>query len=68
MGKGVVECGNDCTSNSAFCTGQRTGIRTSEIVNRSISEQATLIQKKPQIFTDADRSAQIIRDYPSASV
>jgi len=31
MGKGVVECGNDCISNSAFCTGQRTRIRASEI-------------------------------------
>jgi hypothetical protein len=35
---------------------------------RDQTENCWLIQKKPQIFTDADRSAQIVRDDPSASV
>jgi hypothetical protein len=31
MGKGVGECEKDCISKSAFCIGQRTGIKVSQL-------------------------------------
>jgi len=45
MGKGVVECEKDSTSNRAFCIGQITGIRASEI------EALTRIRNRKPIYS-----------------